>query len=232
MSNEILNQLERDILADEPISRILQKVLLFEGHVNSEELSRWARAELHGYTEGQEVPAYRTINVGYYMDYANGPRVITAQPLPLSHLPKFFQDNFGSSLTLREPIGEIEHYGLQEYQSERKGMRLFTLPGSDRLARYFEKTQGDMFFQISSIYRGSHPAQVVGIVEQVRTRLVEIISGIRSVSSPGEPTQEQVQRVVQVVIHGDATNVNINTAIAGENGDNAITSDILDRSKS
>ncbi|WP_206915746.1 AbiTii domain-containing protein [Alicyclobacillus suci] len=83
---ELIQAIQKNVSSD-PLSKLLQVLILLAKEVNDSECERWAKLESNGYhkdnpalLEGDKIPSYRNV-VGYYVDRF-GRTVTVNQPEP------------------------------------------------------------------------------------------------------------------------------------------------------
>jgi hypothetical protein len=77
--------------------------------------------------------------------------------------------------------------------------------------------------QVERVYWSVSPSAILGVVDQVRTTLVELVAQVRADtgSSADAPSAEAVTNAVNVAVHGRRSRVTVNTAQTA--GDGAAT---------
>jgi len=77
------------------------------------------------------------------------------------------------------------------------------------------------------VYWSVSESALEGVVDQIRTRLVELASEMRVDLPTGsdQPSAEAADRAVGVVIHGDHARVNIASAVAGDQANQSVRID-------
>lgn len=72
--DNLLFQLRNAVIDEnEPTAGLLRKCIVLGAYTGSEQLKRWARSELNGYTDQDELPVYRTIPAPILsMDFRSG----------------------------------------------------------------------------------------------------------------------------------------------------------------
>ena len=227
----LLDEIERDALDSKVrIADVLRKCVALGGQANSEELRDWASRELRGYSRDDELPEYRKIGAPIGVDAMKGPGIIKGQRFAASALPDFVQEEVSEEFPLLNPIGEVEEIATRF--TEKDDTVHFSLPMAAEIASYMNQKIGDPFQHIENLYWMVSPSVLFGVVDQVRTTLVELVAELRSTMPKDQeiPTPEAAANAVQVAVHGGKrhkvmvaapqapASVAMNTETASENG--------------
>ena len=185
---------------------MLQLCLLLGGRADSEKLRDWARKELRGYQPGDEIPAYRTVPAIIAIDGQVGPNQIRNEQISSAALPEFAREHISELVELRDGIGDIE----QMANVDRDSLRLM-LPGSAELMTIMNAQMRNSGRCITRIFWLTSRASMRGVVEQVRTSLVELVSEITALmpNDQSQPSKEAVDQAVDLVVTGKRHNVTI-----------------------
>ncbi|MER6524348.1 MULTISPECIES: hypothetical protein [unclassified Streptomyces] len=208
-----LDRLEGDVLDESrPLAPILRQVITLGGHAHSEPLRAWALRELQGY-EGTDVPIpdYRRISAPLVMDGLAGMYQFREQPVSMFDLPDFARDSLGGELRLGQGVGQIESLiagnpgqTVQLGPAMAADLAVFMSQNSPR--------------QVLRLYWAVHPSALEGILDQVRTRLVQLVGELRAAMPQGQkdPTPDQVAQALQSIniITGDNSSVTVTAPIA------------------
>ncbi|MEU0373317.1 hypothetical protein ABZ070_24225 [Streptomyces sp. NPDC006283] len=208
-----LDRLEDDVLNEtRPLAPILRQVIALGGHAHSEPLRTWALRELQGY-EGTDVPIpdYRKISAPLVMDGLAGTFQFREQPVSMFDLPDFARDSIGDELRLGQGVGQIEsliarHPGqtVQLGPAMAAELAVFMSQNSPR--------------QVLRLYWAVHASALEGVLDQVRTRLVQLVGELRAAMPRGQqdPTPDQVAQALQSIniVTGDNSSVNVTAPVA------------------
>jgi hypothetical protein len=210
---KLIDQIEDDALSpDTSISETLRKLMALGGQVRSTELREWASRELRGYAgSGVELPRYRRPGAVIQIDLVSGTTIMRGRQVSPSHFPKEVRDLLREEVPLGQGIGEIE--AMAEQAHERGGYIQMTVPNSQDVARLWDHQVGDPYQQITGIYWSLNEAALRGVIDQVKTTLVELVAEMRAgmPDSDEAPSGEMADKEVQ------------NTAQqAGDNGGTAV----------
>jgi len=215
----LLAQIERDAL-DESVSvaTALRKCIALGGKSGSEKLRDWATRELRGYdgvAQG-DLPPYRIVAAPLKMDAITPRAQITGQQFSPSVLPDAVPRGYiKEEVPFRQGVGEIEA------MAKRSSINLMPERASD-IVLLMNEEAGDPFQQILSIYWSVAPAALEGLVDQVRTALVQLVAELRASMSDADelPSAEAANQAVTLVMTGKRAQANVTTAQASS-GSNA-----------
>lgn len=232
MTKTLLEQIEEDALdSRRSMADALRKCIALGGRSNSDALRAWANQELQGYNKPEDVPGYRIIAAPIVIDGVAGYNVITAQPFSSFDLPQEIRDQgISESLRMTHGIGELEEMARRATEKD-EPIRL-GLPRGDLVAKWLTHKFGEPdFTSVQRIYWSASPTSVFGVVDQVRTMLVEFVAEIRSeTGSAQDPPREAVQNAVNLVFHDKASRVTVNTAQATGSGPATVAPTPIDQS--
>lgn len=222
MSNTLLRSLRDHILnEDEPLAGLLRKCLMLGAETNSDALRQWARFELNGYGDHDErVPPYRQISgAPLALDISNGLTIIQNQTISRVELPQNAQEYVPESLILRQPVEELERLANLEIVD-------FTNPGL-AVAKTIVNAETSPRQQIIALRFRIPGPMIVGILGQIRTRLVDLIAELSTSTPLAElPGKTQVDAAV-----GNHIGTQYNTTIHTSSGPTAIGTNSTARSE-
>ncbi|CAN0484515.1 unnamed protein product, partial [Phaeothamnion confervicola] len=180
----LLDEIERDALRSElPVADVLRKVITLGGKVGSTALRDWASRELRGYGgSGEDLPSYRKPTAVIQIDAINGSYQITGQQVSPSVFPEGIRDHIEEAVPLGQGIGEIE--AMLRQADNGGGTLKMTLPGAQDLARLWDREVGDPYQHVTAIYWSLSRSAIAGVIDQVRTTLVELAAEMRAGMPP------------------------------------------------
>jgi len=209
--HSLLEQIERAALDDAAdLPSALRKCVALGGQSGSEELRAWATRELKGYSDSDELPAYRTVGAPIALDGATFNAHVSGQQISPSALPAPMCDHIKEELDLRMPIAEL----LESVRAADGNVVRLSLPGGADIVRLmnYEAKQRDPYLvqQITRLYWEVHVTSLVRIADVVRTTLVELIAEIRA-GTPHDaiPTKAVTDQAVSVAIYGNKNRVKL-----------------------
>lgn len=214
MTDTLLQSLREHMLDEsEPLSGLLRKCLLLGAETGSDSLREWARKELNGYGDDDEVPEYRKISAAISMDSMNGRTWMQNQIINRLQLPQKAWEYVPEALPFRQPIEELEKLAGQKSVSfSTTGLAYAQTIWNGQLGP-FQNVMG-----LSYVMSGSG---IAGILGQIRTHLVDLIADLTAGTPLSElPRKEQVDAAVNHRI-GPGSNV-YNTTINAASGPVAI----------
>lgn len=203
MTDTLLRSL-REVLLDEsqPLAGLLRKCLLLGAETGSDSLREWARNELNGYGDADQVPDYRMIHgVPISVDSTSGNYWTKGQIIDRFQLPQRAWEYVPEEFPFRQPVEELERLAEQKRLS-------FTSPGLAYAKTIWNGELGPFQSIVNMSYVMSGSA-VAGIVGQVRTKLVDLVADLTADTPLTElPKKEQVDAAVSHRI-GDIYNTTI-----------------------
>jgi len=217
-ASTLIDEIEKDALdASVPVSSPLRKLVALGGQAGSKELREWASLELRGY-HGTNVapPEYRKPSATLRIDGATFNAVITGQLISPSELPDPVNKHIDEQVPLNGGVAEIE--AMIASAKKQGGEIKLTLPmGQDvvRLMNYEIQQRGDSD-RVTAIYWSLSHVTLEGVLDQIRTRLVELVAEMRA-EMPDEanvPSAEVADNAVNVIVHGKKAKFTVNTAQA------------------
>lgn len=210
----LLQQIEQDALDSKAsLADALRKCVALGGHAGSVKLRDWASGELNGYgTAVKEIPEYRKIVAPIVIDGFSGNYHVTGQQISAVDLPDVAREaGISEELPLVPGVGELEEM-VRTARAEGAAIRL-GLPGGATLAKLMTAELQDQFRAVERVYWKVSPTAVSGVLDQIRTRLVALVAEVRAAGTdPDAPSAAAVTNAVEVVVHGKARDININTA--------------------
>lgn len=192
----------------EPLAGLLRKCLLLGAETGSDSLREWARKELNGYGDGDEVPDYRKVNgVPISMDSISGNTWAKGQIIDRHQLPQKAREYVPESFSIKQPVEEMEKLAGQKSLS-------FVSPGLAFAQNIWNGELGPWqnIMGMSYVMSGS---TVAGILGQIRTKLVDLIADLTAHTPMSElPDKERVDAAVshRIGTGGDVYNTTIHGA--------------------
>jgi hypothetical protein len=216
----LLNEVQRDALdANVPLADTLRKLVALGGVTGSTELREWATLELRGYVgEDTPLPKYRKPAAILEVDALKGNYQITGQQVSPRILPSVVQQHIGEEVPLTNSVGELE---AMRQQAEASGAIKLSLPKGQDIVTLMNAESREPFQHIVSVYWAMSAPSLAGVLDAIRTTLVELIAEMRAGTpvSADVPSPEVVDHAVNLVIHGQgARTINVNTAAAVGSG--------------
>ena len=186
-------------------------------------MREWASRELRGYVgSGLDLPAYREPSAIIQIDWATINARITGQQISPRSLPDVVAEHVGETVPLGQPIAEIEEM-LSRAKADGGHIRL-TLPGSQDVVSLMNHELVDRYDRITAVYWSLSQPALQGVIDQVRTSLVEIVAEIRAgmSDSADTPSADVADRAVSVAVYGRGARVSVNSAQASGSGLNQL----------
>ncbi|MFF7216844.1 hypothetical protein ACFZAU_41090 [Streptomyces sp. NPDC008238] len=214
----LLAQIEQDVLDDtKPLAGALRKCVVLGGHAGSAALREWAQRELRGYggVDLADVPSYRVVVAPLKVDAAVMNGFVTGQQISPGQLPDFARDVISNTLPLRMGIGELEAAARRVSESDNV-LKLMPEQAPD-LVRFMNHAIDNPRQHITELYWAVAAPALVGVLDQVRTALADLVGELRATMSSDDdnlPTPEQIGQALNVAVHGDRSRVVVTTAQA------------------
>lgn len=206
MTDTLLRSLRERLLDEsEPLAGLLRKCLLLGAETGSETLRDWARKELNGYGDDDEVPDYRKVDgVSILMDSMSGNTWTQNQVFTRDQVPPDARKYVPEKLPFKQPIDELEQLAQQKRLSfKSRGLAIAQTVWNQQLGPY------QSIVGLSYTLSGT---AFVGVLGQIRTKLVEIIADLTADTPLSElPKKDQVDAAVSHRIGGDVYNTTIQT---------------------
>jgi AbiTii len=216
----LLAEVQRDALdPNVGLSNTLRKVMALGGVVGSTELREWASLELRGYVGSPtELPTYRKVPATLEVNGFNGSMQVKGFRLSPRDLPSFAQASVGEEVPLNSSVREIEE--MARHAEAKGGHIALSPPMAQDLARVMNSEGRAPIRMITELYWSVSAAALTGVIDQVRTSLVELVAEMRA-NTPDSaelPTGEAADRAVNVAVYGNDVRVNVTAASASGSG--------------
>jgi hypothetical protein len=222
-----LAAIEQDLLDDsKPLAATLRKCLTLGGQLKSVALREWASRELNGYRgDSAELPDYRKIAAPILLDGVAGFNLVKRQRISPNDLPDFVAEKIGEIVDVRDGVGLLEDL-VKRSDASGDGAIKISLPMAADIASVMNRRGDDDVYQIMDLYWGVSVSSIQGVLDRVRTAVVELVSELRA-GMPDDvdtPSPEMAEQAVNVVLHGGKRNqVTVMTSKADNGGSASIT---------
>lgn len=222
-SHGLISEIQQGALDNSvSITTLLRKCLTLAGQAQSRALTDWARKELDGYWDDDDVvPQYRRITAVIAADIAMIHGVVGRQQISALDLPEVAHDTIGDEVRLGHGIAEIE-----ELANRKEGATLLSLPGSSELMglmNYERRGSGGKFVRLYWVVSDS---AFRGVVERIRNLLVQMVAEMMVEMNADDevPTTATADQAVNVVIKGGRRNtITLVNSQAAEGGTSTVT---------
>jgi hypothetical protein len=205
VTDTLLRSLREHLLDEsEPLAGLLRKCLLLGAETGSEALREWARRELNGYGDEDEVPNYRKFqDVPISMDSMSGRMWRRGDIISRLNVPTEAREYVLEEITFKQPIEELQHLAEQKQVS-------FTSPGLAVAQAIWNRELGP-FQSVDGLSYVISGSKVTGILGQIRTKLVDVVADLTADTPMSElPKKGQVDAAVNHRL-GDIYNTTIQT---------------------
>ncbi|MDO3397966.1 hypothetical protein QWJ41_19745 [Nocardioides sp. SOB44] len=218
----LLDQIEKGALdSSVPLADVLRKCLALGGKSGSTELRDWARQELEGYEQREDLPDYRVLPAVIALDGVTISSIVNQQHISPSALPDFAQEAIGEQAPIYWGIGQIEAL----IKDADGGTVKITLPHASDLVRYMNAQDTRYGQSITGLYWALTSSALSGLLDRVRTILVGLVAELRASGALGVnevPSTAAANQAVHVVVHGAKRSpITVNTVSASGAGNTA-----------
>jgi AbiTii len=206
-TDRLLGEIEAGALdSSTPIADVLRKVIALGGKAGSTELRDWATRELNGYRPGDELPAYRQITAPLQLDMVNAAYIMKGQTISPLELPDIAHETVTNQVNLYMGIGEIEQFVRQCPPGE---VIKLSPPGAQELVVIMNQEM-DINGHVQRLYWSISPVPLSGVVDQVRTALVNLVAEISDNMPEGAetPPAEVATNAVNFLVSGERHKIN------------------------
>ena len=206
----LLDEIQYDLVNESAsLSNTLRKAKILASGLRLPEFRQWVESELNGYKSREGLPEYRHYRPANLGTLSNGYYLAEKVMLPLFNLPDYILE-FAQKVYFLDGVGELEILALKDNLRQRWPQELIML-ANDKIG---SERYGDLIDAYQPI-----PANVyVGILEQVKNRLLDFIIGLREDNITPEKLKEggvsigAARNTFNTYIVGDQ-----NTVATGEN---------------
>lgn len=213
---DILKSLRSQVLDEsEPLAGLLRKCLALGEVTGSDELRAWATSELKGYADDAPLPEYRKIVAQLYSNRMGGNTVMTHHTTSRTEIPSDIRPLIPERVYLRQSVGELQDAATSSRATVTMSGPTFALVADEWTRRL------DEFQAILALYYEVSTSALAGVVDVVRTTLVEIVIALaKDVPLDSLPTRAKVDAAVHLHINSnDDNSINIagsNTGVVGQ----------------
>lgn len=131
--------------------------------------------------------------------------------------------SISETLHLTSGVGELEEMARRATEKD-EAVKLL-LPQAALIAKWMTHKIGQPdITSVQSVYWSASPTAIFGVVDQVRTKLIQLIAQIRSdTGSANDPSRDAVENALNVVIHGNKSKVTVQAAQTGRGASKVTT---------
>lgn len=191
----------------EPLAGLLRKCLMLGAETGSTALRDWARKELSGYRDDDDVPGYRKLPAAIRVDSTSGNTWTKGQIIDRLHMPQACQEYVPEVIPFPQPIEELGQLASRDSLS-------FTNPGLAHAQVLWDRELGP-FQSIVNLSYTLPGSAVAGILGQIRTQLVDLIADLTADTPLAElPSKAHVDAAVRdrITAPGNTYNTTIHEA--------------------
>ena len=227
-SNDVVADIEAAALDESvPLASALRKCLSLGSRAGSAVLREWATRELQGYALDDPLPPYRTVGAPLKIDGIAGAFHATGHRISPGVLPDVVQEHVSEDVPFRQGIGELEAV-VRDATARGVGSVKMSPPHGADVARMMNH-EGRVAFKVLSIYWDVSTSAIHGILDHVRTILVQLVAEMRRDAGRGGPVPpaDVVTNAVNVAVYGGRRPV-VNVVAASAPSGTAIASSAPD----
>jgi len=205
-----LDQIDDEaVRADGDLTVALRRCLSLGGQIRSTALRDWANLELKGYNNyEQDLPDYRQVIAPLMIDGADIVKSVTGQQISSNQLPDVVREYVTETLDVRQGVGELDDL-IRTTRADGGLVVNLSPPGSADIVRIMNVEMGKNYSEISRLYWQVHVSVLVGVLDSIRVKLVELVAEIRAGQDESESLDgERANDAVNFVISGDGNRVN------------------------
>lgn len=194
----------RDLVTDPSarLSDILRKAKVLAVTLQQEDIKAWVTHELNGYPAGVDLPSYRCLNSPPLGTFSGVASQVSNFLLPVSQMPEFIQV-WARELRMPSSVAEIEALAHGHSNTLRH-------PWPVEAVQLMRETIVMPGFVLAEAYQPISKAQLEGILDAVRNRLLDFLLAIQElrpdVVDSDEALQaiprERISDVFHITVHG------------------------------
>lgn len=217
------------------LATLLRKCVTLGGVTGSEKLRDWASLELKGYSGSDELPSYRRLVAPLLLDGATLSGQITSQMVPGNLIPDFAKDIVNENVPFAQPVAELADLIKSHRRTGDEVVRLSPPMMSEllpiinqALRKAHDSGYGDRSLPpsqiVERIYWQVALAPIAGILDVVRTTMVELVAEMRAATPEGQstPSRDAADQAVEVAVKGNRNRIVINQAGPGGSAAGAV----------
>ena len=214
----LLAEIERGALDDRvSLAATLRQCIALGAQTRNADLRDWASQELDGYRNVNDIPEYRTMYAPLLIDAVTFTHSIRGQQISATDLPDFAQEYISEKLRLAQGVGDLQALVRNTANAGKTAIKM-SPPGSAELLKLWNHQMHAATGQtIMALYWDVNTARIEGVLDQIRTTLVRLVSEMRAAmpDDASVPSNEQAAQAVNVVLHGGERHQVTVTAASG-----------------
>ncbi|MDE0102582.1 MAG: hypothetical protein OXN89_09395 [Bryobacterales bacterium] len=184
-----------------PLSDVLRRAAILASRLEDERFSIWVNAELQGYGPSDDLPDYRRFraeNVGTFMTRF---RKSTGIQIPITALPENIR-KMVEYVDFRQAVRELDSYASQD-SADGAFCSFWPAELVMQARKYLPMEDGSVLIEARQQYSGG---KIVGIVDQIRNRLLNFLLELDSAKSEIWPDGLNGERGSQEIVGMIVTN--------------------------
>ena len=210
----LLDEIQQDLTSPSATAaNILRKARVLASQLRSVELQQWAKSELDGYGNNEELPAYRQMRLAAYGKIYGWGGIRRNLPIPTTMLPAELHEML-TDFPVRENVAALEAI----IESNGENLQFKHPPEwTELLKKHFEQTSVE---GLSETYQPVPKYLYSGILDSIKNKLLEFVLEIKENNvNPDEPNptatdQDLVRSAVVNHIYGNNNTLAIGNQIS------------------
>jgi hypothetical protein len=168
------------------VADLLRKATILAATLCNEALRTWVKAELSGYSGDEAIPSYRTFQAELLGTVRGPGEIIMRHQIPTFQMPEALKRR-AKSITLPHSLGELESMASQDDLRHPWPPEVVLL-----LNRSIQLTYG---YTLVEAYQPISQANIRGILDAVRDRLLEFVLGLQELSPAALDSEDELARL-------------------------------------
>lgn len=221
MTESLLTSLRNHMLDEsEPLAGLLRKCLLLGAETGSDSLRHWARNELNGYGNSDELPGYRKLPTpALSADTMSGRTWAKNMTYSVLQVPANARKHIEPELLLHQPVEELEQLATQKSLS-------FTSMKLTYAQQLWNQELGP-FEEVMNLRFTASGSMFAGVLGQIRTQLVDLVADLTA----GTPLTELPQKELVDAAVSTHIGTQYNTTLQSPSGPTAIGNSAIAKSE-
>lgn len=196
---------------DGDIVRALRLCLKLGGEYNNSNLKSWALKELEGYSNPKDLPEYRYIYAPLYIDGSTLTYMIHGERISNLNLPESVRDDISERVPFYHSLPELVQLVSE---SELNNDIAFEPPDAALIMQVMNVEYRKDGCNIHRLYWSVSRSSIHGIIEHIKTKLVQLTAEMRSLMSDDNtaPSSETIQQAFSLTIKGNQNQIAVNNS--------------------
>lgn len=207
---DLVAQIEESAI-DGDIVRALRLCLKLGGEYNNSNLKSWALKELEGYSNLKDLPEYRYIYAPLCIDGSTLAYTIHGERISNLSLPESVRDDISEKVPFSHSLPELVQLVSG---SEPSNDIAFEPPNAALIMQVMNIEYRKDGCNIHRLYWSVSRSSIHGIIEHIKTKLVQLTAEMRSLMSDDNtaPSSETIQQAFNLTIKGNQNQIAVNNS--------------------